>query len=147
MPKITTKTLARRLCKRSEVMPIKMTLKHRPAGRTIIFHRQCLWNVMGTERNDKYKLICNWLEFTDESLDELFQDLFRQKMSRKQCCIISTQRLMRNITKQLMIYQCGKCDVFNPAQTTYAYALCHKRKCTVTILESDRVSMSDVPVL
>ena len=112
--------------KRSEVLPIKMTLKHRPTGRTIIFYRQILWNVMDTERNHKYQLICNWLDFTDDALDELFQDVLRQKMSRKQCSIISTQRLTRNIKKQLMIYQCGEMDVFQPAQTVYAYALCNK---------------------
>merc|ERR1712098_57704 len=116
--------------KRSEVLPIKMTLKHKPSGRTIIFYREILWNVMdkevnGRNRNRKYQLICNWNEFTDDALDELFQDVLRQKMSNKQSSIISTQKLTRNIKKQLMVYRFGEMDVFNPAQTVYAYALCN----------------------
>jgi len=115
--------------KRGEVLPIKMTLKHKPSGRTIVFYRQILWNVMekemnGKNQNRKYQLISNWIEFTDDALDELFQDVLCQKMSRKQVAITSTQELSRNIKKELLIYQCGKIIAVHPAQTVYAYSRC-----------------------
>ena len=122
------KYYAKHAYKADYAVPIKMILTHKPSNRSIIFYRQCLWDVLqietSTNKKIKYQLICNWLNFTNDEYDKLLQQILKPKISKKNCIMITIQKLSKMSQRELLMYKCGKLDIFNPTQTVHAYTKC-----------------------